>query len=152
MTSCMRSSRVFDNPDALIDMFLSAVLFRLADGTAIPTDEAGAAETVALLRNLRRTSSDMLSPFTSPLLLTPLLAQYCSLNQFWSILSGGRAEYPLWLARWPVCLSEAASPITSVLESSVEQFLAKRSIRFWPRLVRPASGRENCRRVWWCIT
>jgi len=51
-----------------MDMFLPAVLFRLADGAAMPTGEASAPETVALLRNLRRSSSDMSSPFTSPLL------------------------------------------------------------------------------------
>src|SRR6516164_3622583 len=77
MTSCMRSRRVFDNPDVLM-IFLPAVLFRLADGAAMPTGEASAAETVWLLRNLRRSSSDMSSPFTSPLLLTPLLAGFSS--------------------------------------------------------------------------
>ena len=40
MTSCMRSKRAFDNPDAHMDLFLPAVLFRLPDGAAIAAGEA----------------------------------------------------------------------------------------------------------------
>src|SRR5215469_11143201 len=56
MTSCMRSRRAFDNPDTPMEPLLPFVLFRLADG---------AAEVVALLGNLRRSSSGTASPFTS---------------------------------------------------------------------------------------
>jgi hypothetical protein len=45
-----------------MDPLLPVVLFRLADGAA--ADEASAAEAVALLGNVRRSSSDMASPFT----------------------------------------------------------------------------------------
>src|SRR5215471_15650043 len=67
MTSCMRSRRAFDNPDAPMEPLLPVVLFRLAEG---------AAEAVALLGNLRRSRSGMVSSLPSQ--LSPSRCDPCS--------------------------------------------------------------------------